>query len=356
MAATADSINGAYVSMAMKLDQCKTKEIAMSLGMHPAIEKDNLNTRDHVENELMSNPSAILGTNDIAPLTVAAAYAGIANGGVYCKPRAVDYIMDSKGNKLDGQLAECGPSLVTPEVAAAAIHALQYAMSKYPANPRNGVPHFGKTGTTNGAEQTWVVSSSSTMTSVTWVGNITGDFGINKYPRGPSLRHSISKAIMLQVDARFGGGAFPEPPQRLLTGTGVAVDNVIGQTPEIAKSIIEARGLVYAEGGPIDSDLPAGQIALTDPAAGSVVASGTTVMAWVSNGSMSALPDVVSGNPDFGSAQSTLNGAGFTTVTQTCAVTADPSLLNKVISSNPAPGAVYRRSAEVKLGVGSLTC
>jgi len=356
MAATADSINGAYVSMAMKLDQCKTKEIAMSLGMHPAIEKDNLNTRDHVENELMSNPSAILGTNDIAPLTVAAAYAGIANGGVYCKPRAVDYIMDSKGNKLDGQLAECGPSLVTPEVAAAAIHALQYAMSKYPANPRNGVPHFGKTGTTNGAEQTWVVSSSSTMTSVTWVGNITGDFGINKYPRGPSLRHSISKAIMLQVDARFGGGAFPEPPQRLLTGTGVAVDNVIGQTPEIAKSIIEARGLVYAEGGPIDSDLPAGQIALTDPAAGSVVASGTTVMAWVSNGSMSALPDVVSGNPDFGTAQSTLNGAGFTTVTQTCAVTTDPSLLNKVISSNPAPGAVYRRSAEVKLGVGSLTC
>ena len=161
---------------------------------------------------------------------------------------------------------------------------------------------------------------------------------------------------MQAIDAKYGGDAFPAPPSRLLTGTGVTVDNVIGQTPEIAKSIIEARGLVYADGGEVDSDLPAGQIASTDPSPGSVVASGITVTAFTSNGSMSALPDVVSGNPTFPAAQGTLNGAGFTNVTQTCEVTAQPTLVGKVVSSNPAPGSVYRRTNEVKLAVGALSC
>lgn len=356
MNATRDSINGAYVSMALKLDLCKTKEIAMSLGVHPGIERDNPDTINYVENELMSNPSSILGTNDIAPLSVAAAYAGIANNGVYCKPRAVDRIVDSQGTELPGQAQECSPSLISAEVAAAAMHALTYAMGSYGANPKNGIPHFGKTGTTNGAEQTWVVSSTTAMTSVTWVGNITGDYGINKYPNGPNLRHIISKTIMLQVDAKFGGGALPVPPQRLLTGTGVTVDNVIGQTPEIAKSIIEARQLVYADGGEVDSDLPIGQIAYTDPSGGTVVASGTTVTAYTSNGSMSALPDVVTGNPNFGTAQGTLNTAGFSNVVQSCEVTTTPALVGKVIKSDPAAGTVYKRASEVKLGVGALVC
>ena len=356
MTATAKSINGAYVSMALKLDLCKTKQIAESLGIHTAIETDNPDTLAEVENEIKSNPSSILGTNDIAPLSVAAAYAAIANNGVYCEPRAVDSIIDAQGNTLPGQEQKCGNSLIDPEVAAAAMYALQGAMNTYPANPKDGVPHFGKTGTTNSAKQTWVVNSSSTMTQVVWVGNITGNFGINKYPSGANLRHLISKTIMLQVDAKYGGVAFPKPPQRLLTGTGVTVDNVIGQTPEIAKSILEARGLVYADGGEVDSDLPAGQIASTNPGAGSVVASGITVTAYTSNGLMSALPDVVSGNPNFGSASSTLNSAGFTTVTQVCEVTTTPSLVNKVISSNPAPGSIYKRTNEVKLGVGALTC
>lgn len=363
MAATAASINGGYVSMALKLDLCKTKEIAESLGVHTAIESDDPTTAREIENELKSNPASILGTNDIAPLTIAAAYAGIANNGIYCKPRVVDSFTDSKGNVLAGQAQECTQSMVDAEVAAATMYALQGAMNTYGANPRDGQAHFGKTGTTNSAKQTWVVSSSTRMTSVTWVGNITGTYGINKYPNGSNLRHLISKAIMLQVDAKFpGAAAFPAPPTRLLTGTGVTVDDVIGQTPELAASILEARGLVYADGGPVDSDLPAGQIASTDPAAGTVVATGTAVTAFTSNGLMSAVPDVVSAKTDFATAKNTLNSfggggsAGFSNVSQYCKVTTDPLLVDKVIESQPAPGSTYKRTNEVKLGVGSLAC
>ena len=71
---------------------------------------------------------------------------------------------------------------------------------------------------------------------------------------------------------------------------------------------------------------------------------------------MSPLPDVVSGKPNYGSAQGTLNAAGFTMVGQYCVVTADPGMVGKVLESQPGPGTIYRRSNEVKLGVGALVC
>ena len=359
MAATASSVNGAYVSMALKLDLCDTKKIAESLGVHTAIRTDNPATT-YVEDKILSNPSSILGTNDIAPMTIAAAYAALANGGTYCKPIAVDKIVASDGTELPGQAQECSPSLVDAEVAAAAVYALQGAMNGYVANPRDGIPHMGKTGTTNSSKQTWVVNSSSAVTSITWVGNIIGDFPMRNYRNalgsGGNLRHLISRAIMTHADQIYGGGAFPAPPARLLTGTGVTLDNFVGQTLENAKSIIEARGLVFADGGQVDSDLPVGQVASTDPQPGTVMATGMTVTVYTSNGSMSALPDVVTGNPNFGSATSTLNTAGFTNVTQYCVVNADPGLTGKVVESQPAPAAVYRRDKEVKLGVAAITC
>ena len=359
MAATASSVNGAYVSMAMRLDLCQTRKIAESLGIHTAITTDNPDTA-YVENKVQSNPSSILGTNDIAPMTVAAAYAALANGGVYCKPIAVDSITNSDGEELPGQAIECNPSLIDAEVAAAAVYALEGAMKGYAANPRNGIPHMGKTGTTDSSKQTWVVNSTSEVTSVTWVGNIVGNYPMRNYRNaagsGGTLRHSISKAVMSHADQIYGGGAFPAPPARLLTGAGVTLDNFIGQTPENAKSIIEARGLVYADGGQVDSDLPAGVVASTNPAPGTIMATGQTVTVYTSNGSMTAVPDVVTGHPDFDSAEGTLASAGFDTVSEYCAVTTDPLLIGKVVESQPAPGTPYQRTNEVKLGVGKLTC
>jgi membrane peptidoglycan carboxypeptidase len=355
MKATAQSVNGAFASMALKLDQCKTKQIAESLGIHTAIRTDNPKTKV-LDNEIQTNPAAILGTNDIAPLTIAAAYAGIANNGIFCKPRAVDSIVDRDGNTKAGQAEECSPSLISADVAATAMYALQGAMNGYPGNPRDGIPHFGKTGTTNSSKQTWLVNSSSAVTSVTWVGNIKGDYPIRTWPGG-NARHNISKAIMRSLDGKYGGHAFPKPPGRLLTGTGVTVDEIVGLEPEVAKSMIEARGLVYADGGEIDSDLPAGQIAKSDPPAGTILASGMTVTAYTSNGSMTAVPDVVSSHPDAVDARTTLHDAGFDNVTEYCVVLppGDPNT-NKVVESNPAPGAIYKRTNEVRLGVGGPVC
>ena len=161
---------------------------------------------------------------------------------------------------------------------------------------------------------------------------------------------------MTRADQIYGGDAFPDPPARLLVGTGITLDNFVGQTLENVKAIIEARGLVFADGGVADSDLPEGIVALTDPGAGTIMASGMTVTVFTSNASMSQLPDVVTGNPDVASATATLHGADFDNVSQYCVVTADPLLYGRVLESNPPPGTIYRRNNEVKLGVGAATC
>jgi len=356
MAATAASINGAYVSMGLELDQCRTKEIAESLGVHTANNVDNPDTAT-VENELGSNPSAILGTNAIAPLTMAAAYAAIANKGTYCAPIAVDSITDSTGAVLPGQAQTCSPA-ISPEIAATVVYALEGAMDGYGGNPRDGTPIFGKTGTTDDFDQTWLVSSTTAVTTAVWFGNVSGKYAISKYPNGINNRHIISKQINLAADSLYAGGAFDSASSSMISGAGVSLPNFVGGAVANATSIIDSLGLEYADGGREDSALAAGTVTRTDPAAGATLSKGQTVTVYTSNGSMTAIPDVVGAATDFDTARSTLAAAGFTAVSSVCVAVGqqDSTSIGKVVSSNPAAGTAVRPTDEIRLGVAQATC
>ena len=69
--------------MAKQLDLCGIKKTAEAFGMHRA---------DGGRSAM--NPSDVLGTQEIAPVTMAAAFAGIANNGLTCTPIAIDKIVD----------------------------------------------------------------------------------------------------------------------------------------------------------------------------------------------------------------------------------------------------------------------
>jgi membrane peptidoglycan carboxypeptidase len=357
---TVHSINGAFVQMALKLDQCDTKKVAERLGVHPAILTDNPATA-FVENELQTNPSSILGTIDIAPLSIAAAYAALANKGVYCAPRAVDYVMNAKGERLEGQKEDCTPG-VDSGVAAAAVYALTAAMDRYAANPRNGIAHMGKTGTTSSSKQTWVVNTTTKISSITWFGNINGNFPIdhyyNKWGAGANLRHYISHDIMIYADQRHKGAAsWPQPPANLLNGASIEVPaGLIGQTPETVKGVLEGLALDYSNQGGIDSDLPEGVVAKVSPGSGTKVPLGTRVKVWRSKGNLYPLPDVVSDHQSFANAQNELTAAGFTVSSKYCVLMEDPldPLIGTVVESKGGPGALWRKDKEVKLGVGSV--
>jgi membrane peptidoglycan carboxypeptidase len=354
---TIRSINGVYASMGLQLDQCETKRIAESLGVHTAIEVDLPDDprNPFTDNQIYSNPAGIIGTNVIAPLTMAAAYAGIANHGIFCKPIAVDGVTNSKGTPLPGQAKDCAQA-IDPAVAATAAYALQQGMATYAGNPKDGTPMMGKTGTTDSSNQTWLMSSSTAVTTAVWFGNIQGNYPISKYPGGINNRHIISKPISQAINKVYPGGKFDDPTSRLVTGAAISVPNLSGGTAANAKSILEGLKLVYADGGVVDSALPAGVVTSTDPAPGATAARGQTVTVYTSNGAQKTALDVVSGVLSYNDAAAQLAAAGFTNVSKACVALSSPTdpYIGKVIATNPTAGTVTRLTDPQVLGVGSL--
>lgn len=355
MRAAANSVNSVFLQMAAQLDQCAIKNIAASIGVHRADGAQD-GSLPFDQGGLQSRPSCAIGgcENNLDPLTEAAAYAAISNLGVYCAPRMVDDVLDADGVSVVGygEKESCGQSLVAPNVAATAIHALKGVMTSGTAtasNPNDGTPYFAKTGTTNDAEHVWITGSSSRVATSVWVGNIVGDQSLRQITvsgtQAALLRHRIFRPIALAIDSRYPGEDWPGPDPTLLTGNPVEVPDVVGLTPEQAKSIIEVAELVYKSGGEVDSDLPAGQVARTDPGAGAEVPRGTTVTVYRSNGLAKPVPNVV--GMQVGAATGQLNSEGFSSVDQVCVDATDyPDTLpgdlpgnNEVTAQNPGGGA-----------------
>ena len=351
--ATTDSVNTAFVAIAQQLDLCGIRQTAESIGVHRA---DGA--------PLETNPSSVLGTNYIAPMTMAAAFAAIANDGRYCEPVAVDRIVTRDGEELPGQSPDCRQG-IDPEVAAAAAYAMQGVMSGgtgVASNPRDGVPIIGKTGTTDGSQQTWVVGATREVGTAVWVGNILGDFPMRNYPSGGSLRHLIFQPLMAAVNGQYGGGSFPDPPGRLLTGSGVELPDVRGETEENARSLLEGLGFGFEVSGRVDSDLEEGRVASMSIAPGTLLARGVIVKVETSRGNLIELPDVSSGGYTFEEARDILVDAGFTNVSESCSEIppveegGDPLMDGIVTGQNPSGGSKVKYEKSITLTVSRLDC
>ncbi len=348
--ATVQSVNTAFAAVAEQLDQCAIRKAAESLGVHRA---DG--------GVLQTNPSAVLGTNELAPLTMANAFATIASGGIYCTPVIVDRFVDRDGNDLPGQQTECKRAL-SAEVAAAAAAPMQAVINVGTATASrigDGIPMLAKTGTTDSSNQTWMVGSSSRVSTAVWVGNVTGKVPIRSYPSGGQLRHQIFKVAQAAINGQYGGGEFGSAPARLLTGSGVILPDVTGQALEQAKALLEGLGFRFAQGDAVDSDLAAGLIVSASPGAGTLLARGTTVTVTTSLGNLVRIPDVVSAGTNYNPARDTLNDAGFTNIGQSCVVIPpDGNLLldGIVTAQNPGAGAAIKYETSITLTVSKLAC
>ena len=147
---------------------------------------------------------------------MAAAYAGIANAGVYCSPIAIDRVLVRLTNEeLAVPKSLCNQS-VSPEVSAAMIYAMKGVVSGgtgSAANTNDGTPLAGKTGTTDNRIHTWMAGFSSEVATATWVGNVVGltpQTGKSVNNRAVStIRHAIWKEVMLEVNKHYEEVPFP---------------------------------------------------------------------------------------------------------------------------------------------------
>ncbi len=156
---TAQSINVFFAKLEQRVGLCNVVRTAVSMGVHRA---DGASLLAGVgrpgtpgyQPPADDVPSFTLGSVNVSPVTMAAAYATVAADGVYCHPVAINAIIATGGRFLP--VAEPGcHRVMSRSVAAAATYILRGVLTTGTASgdgvQRNGVliPQAGKTGTAN---------------------------------------------------------------------------------------------------------------------------------------------------------------------------------------------------------------
>ncbi|MCX7520920.1 transglycosylase domain-containing protein [Microbacterium sp. STN6] len=302
--ATKYSVNTAFAMMGTKIDLCGIKKAATALGVHLAKPNSDGSAA------LAENPSSMLGTQSISPLTMATAYAGFANNGKICTPVAIDKIINSDGTERPVTPTTCKQA-IDPKVAAGVAYALETPLqgggTAATANPRDGVPMLAKTGTTDHAYDNWLVTSTTKVSTATWIGNANSVLKNGKwvkadmhrvYFRGPggnyagnNAKFPVAKVILAAINKQYGGDAFTPVENTMLYGVQIGVPDLTGKSPTEAKSILEGVGFIYVDGGETDGVQAAGTVERTDPAAGSNASKGSSITVYTSKQNKAKLPD-----------------------------------------------------------------
>ena len=103
-----NSVNTGIARMASEMDLCDIHDTAQRMGTYPA-EADN--TWD------IFAPAVIGSGSNVTPMGMASAFANVANGGVYCKPIAIDRIVARDGTEVQPTGQDCQEA-ITPQVAS----------------------------------------------------------------------------------------------------------------------------------------------------------------------------------------------------------------------------------------------
>jgi membrane peptidoglycan carboxypeptidase len=341
---TIDSINTGFIGMAKQLDLCDIRKRAEAFDVHRA---DG--------GPLLQSAATVIGTNEIAPLTMAAAFAGIANNGTTCTPVAIDKVTGPSGSSIPISHSQCTQS-VSPTVAAGMTYAMHRVMTQGTAlqSYRNTVPRvpmIGKTGTTDGNKDTWMSGASSTVATVVGVVSVTGS--INQRGvffdsgQAATARHRMWPDVMSVANSKYGGKAFSEASNTIVYGVPVSVPDVRGQSMSTGQAALESAGFTVVDGGATASELPAGTLVRSAPAGGTTTNPGSSVIVYTSDGSLKRLPDVVGSGE--GAARARLSAYIVVIVDENVT---DPKQVGTVTAMKPSAGTPAQPGGTVTLTVG----
>ncbi|RFU88318.1 penicillin-binding protein [Streptomyces triticagri] len=160
--ATAKSVNTYYVQLISDIGICPVTDMAKKMGVHRA---DG--------GQLAQAPSIALGTQEMSPLTMAAAYATFASRGTYCTPIAIEGITGSDGKAIPVPKSTCQRAM--SEKTADTINTLLKGVVEDGTGQQAGLgdarPSAGKTGTTDFRYAAWFVGYTPNLSGAVWVGD-----------------------------------------------------------------------------------------------------------------------------------------------------------------------------------------
>ncbi len=282
--ATYGSVNTAYLDMASQLDLCAIRDTAASMGVHRANGA-----------ELEYTPGTVLGTNEVAPLTMAAAYAAFANNGIFCKPIAIASVANAAGKSLATPEPECTKA-IEPDVSNGVAFAMTQTLVLGTAKGTDiGRPAAGKTGTTNQSSETWFsgFTPQGLSTSV-WVGtpnetpsslnglNINGTTREKVY--GSTHALPVWASYMTPAVEGMPLVQFQEVTKQIESGAKPSVPRLSGMTVPEAEDALKAANLKPGKVTKIRSRSASGIVIGSLPGSGSSLNAGSTVTILVSNG------------------------------------------------------------------------
>lgn len=217
---TWNSVNTFFAQLERRVGLCDAVRTARQFGMVQANGE-----------ALPEFPSFTLGSPEVDPVHLAAAYAGFGARGKYCKPIVVTAIKDPAGRSLEVPQADC-KRVVSPQVADALTYVLQGVLTRGTAAGRGiGRPAAGKTGTTDNYSAAWFAGYTPDLATAVWVGDPRGGqqhplngqgaciggtcYGIIY---GATLPAPIWQMAMRAAHAGEPASQFQRPPSRFFAG------------------------------------------------------------------------------------------------------------------------------------------
>jgi penicillin-binding protein 1A len=125
-----------------------------------------------ITSPLEANASLALGTNEVTPLELTAAYAAFANGGYHVSPYLVTEV--DIGNKPIYQRRTLPPQRVIDEAVNRDLTGMLFGVVAYGTGgyaSLHGREAAGKTGTTQDSHDAWFVGFTTDYVAAAWVGN-----------------------------------------------------------------------------------------------------------------------------------------------------------------------------------------
>jgi membrane peptidoglycan carboxypeptidase len=318
--ATADSVNTAFVQLESEIGICDVADMAGRLGIHLAAPTDQDQPGGRPSTKLRPYGSLTLGTEPVAPLTMAAAYATFAADGKYCAPMPITSVTTRDG-KLKKTIKPTCEKAMDENIARGVSVALQSVITSGTGRGAAiGRPAAGKTGTTNGSKDVWFAGYTPQMAAAVWVGHQDTVVPLKNFTlNGRSYGTVYGATIPAPIWADFMRSAlkgepveqFGQTSDKVLNGDRVTVPHILGGSVDAAKAALSSVGLgaTVSDAG-VPSDLPAGTVAASTPREGQRVIAGTTVTLYLSTGPQQQQPPPTTGTGGAGPGQGGGQGPG----------------------------------------------
>ncbi len=331
--ATVHSVNTVYAQLMLDVGPQYAVSMAKRLG---------------VTTPLQAVPSAVLGSNNVRVIDMAAAYATFANDGMRTDPVLVTSVVDGHGTVIYQAEPHRTRQLSGP-IAETVNQVLQQVVTRGTGlNARIGRPVAAKTGTGEDYKDAWFVGSVPQLTASVWV-------GFADKPKAmvpPTTRLKVTGGTWpAQIWAQFMSAAtanmpiddFPSPPAGVGSGVlpSAPIAAVVGMPVDEATTLLHDAGYAVSTSSQPSNQYPPGTVIAQTPDANVAVPANTVVTLTVASDPASAatVPAFLGLTP--AQAASTAAAARLT--------------VTVIVAAEPPPGSPTRRGRVWKQATASGT-